>query len=263
MTFEATPDPAAPKPGPPSVALETETLYAVIGAIASGPNLDRILDGVVSVLSQATGSHACFVYLRDGELLRLRAASSPFSHLVGRVQFGLGEGLAGWVARNGSPAFIPDDAMADPRMKFVPELHEERFQSLAAVPIPARSGRCIGVVVLHTVAPHEFDEGVLTLVGHTASLVAGAIENAQLYEDSRRRVRSLTMLSTLSQQIAAVTGREELGVVVSGGVQSLLDCERCELYLLDADSGRLEAADGDGPPDDPAAGATVLVDLLR
>ncbi len=33
---------------------------------------------------------------------------------------------------------------------------------------------------------------VLNFLVHTASLVAGAIENAQLYEETRRRVQALT-----------------------------------------------------------------------
>ena len=71
---------------------------------------------------------------------------------------------------------------------------------MVAVPIPARSGSALGTVVLHTVAPREFDEGVLTFLAHTASLVAGAIENARLYEDTRRRVEALTRLSSLSRR---------------------------------------------------------------
>src|ERR687892_1385244 len=99
------------------VALQSETLYAVIGVVASSPDLDRVLEGVVDLLTEATGCHACFVYLRDGERLRLRAASRIYAHLVGQVEFGLDEGLAGWVARNGTPEFIRENAMADPRMK--------------------------------------------------------------------------------------------------------------------------------------------------
>src|ERR671933_2097173 len=160
-----------------SVALQSETLYAVMGVVASSPALDRVLDGIVAPLTEAPNCHACFVYLRDGDRLRLRAASRIYAHLVGQVEFGLDEGLAGWVARNGTPEFIRDHAMADPRMKYIPEIEEERFQSMVAVPIPARSGSALGTVVLHTEAPREFDEGVLTFLVHTASLVAGAIEN--------------------------------------------------------------------------------------
>jgi GAF domain-containing protein len=249
------------------VALQSETLYAVIGVVASAPDLDRVLDGIVDLLSEATDCHACFVYLRDGERLRLRAASRIYAHLVGRVEMGLDEGLAGWVARNGTPEFIREHAMADPRMKYVAEIEEERFQSMVAVPIPARSGSALGVVVLHTVAPREFDEGVLTFLAHTASLVAGAIENARLYEDTRRRVEALTRLSSLSQSIAAVNGREELYRVVTEGVRDVLRCDTSQLYLLDRAAGRLELAAAD-PPGRRSSwrgdeGTAVLLDMLR
>lgn len=195
MATEARPDPT-PAPGARTAAgpngdgaarLQSETLYAVIGAVASSPDLDRVLDGIVDLLTQATHCHACFVYLRDGERLRLRAASRVYAHLVGRVEMGLDEGLAGWVARNGTPEFIREHAMTDPRMKYVPELEEEHFQSMVAVPIPSRSGSALGTVVLHTEAPREFDEGVLTFLSHTASLVAGASRRSCGCRASRRR----------------------------------------------------------------------------
>src|SRR5919106_686543 len=67
-----------------------------------------------------------------------------------------GEGLAWWAAERKEPAFIRDNALADPRNKFVPELDEERFQSLVSVPILGRDGSVIGAITLHTEAPREF-----------------------------------------------------------------------------------------------------------
>ena len=131
--------------------------------------------------------------------------------------------------------------MADPRMKFVPELEEERFQSMVAVPILAKAGDVIGVVVLHTEAPREFDDDVLNFLVHTASLVAGAIENAQLYEDTRRRVQALTTLTQLSQALAAVTLREDLYEVVARGARELLRADACQIYRLDVDADELAA----------------------
>jgi GAF domain-containing protein len=251
---------------PTRVRLESDTLYALIGVVASSPSLDRVLSGIVDLLTEATECHACFVYLREGDRLRMRAASGPFGHLlVGRVELGVDEGIAGWVAREGRPAFIRDDAMSDPRMKYVPELEEERFQSMVAVPIPARSGQVIGVVVLHTEAPREFEPSVGTFLAHTASLAAGAIENAQLYDDARRRVERLTTLSGLGERLAAVVGREELYRVATAGVRSLLRCELCQLFLVDAHGGRLElvATDPGGPPESADEGTAVLFDVLR
>ena len=137
---------------------ENETLYAVIKTVSSSLDLDRVLGGIVEIATDATGCHACFVYFLDGDRLVLRAASPLYSDFVGEVEFGVDEGLAGWVARTKTPEFIRENAMADPRMKYVPELEEERFQSMVAVPILAKSGDVIGVIVLHTAAPREFDD---------------------------------------------------------------------------------------------------------
>jgi signal transduction protein with GAF and PtsI domain len=189
------------------VRLESDTLYKIIGVIASAPHLERVLELTVDLLSDATECHACFIYLRDGRRLRLSAASKVYAHLVGAVEFGIDEGLSGWVVRHNAPAFIRDQALDDPRMKYVREMEEEHFQSMVSVPIPARSGDVIGTVVLHTEAPHEFDEGVVNFLVHTASLVAGAIENARLYEEAGRRVEALTTLARLTQEIAGAQGR--------------------------------------------------------
>jgi GAF domain-containing protein len=233
------------------VRLESDTLYSIIKVVGSSVDLTRVLDGIVELVTEATDCHACFVYIRDGDRLRIRAASRIYAHVVGKVEFALDEGLTGWVARTGEPAFIREDALSDPRMKYVPELEEERFQSMVAVPVPARSGEVLGVVVLHTVAPREFDEGVLNFLAHTASLVAGAIENARLYEESRLRIDALTNLAELSERIVAVSGREELYQVLTGGVRRLLGCDACQLLLRNGEDGRFELVASDPPGELP------------
>ena len=134
-------------------------------------------------------------------------------------------------------------------MKFVPELEEEQFQSMVAVPVLSpRDGDVIGVVVLHTEAPREFDDGVLNFLVHTASLVAGAIENAKLYEGTRRRVDALTTLTQLSQALAAVTLREDLYDAVTRGARQLLGADSCQIWRIDPDADELDLA-GSDPPD--------------
>jgi GAF domain-containing protein len=249
------------------VRLESDTLYRVIGVIASAPDVGRVLDSIVDLLTEATDCHACFVYLREGPQLRLRAASKIYVHLVGKIEMGIDEGLAGWVARRNEPAFIRENAFDDPRMKYVPELEEERFQSMVAVPILAKSDDVIGVVVLHTEAPHEFDSDVLNFLVHTASLVAGAIENAQLYEETRTRVQALTTLTQLSQALAAVSLQGDLYDAVTRGARELLRADVCQIYRLDAEADELALA-GSDPEDAPSpsprpGGAALVLDILR
>jgi GAF domain-containing protein len=246
---------------------ENETLYAVIKTVSSSLDLDRVLNGIVEIATDATGCHACFIYFLEGDRLVLRAASPRYSRFVGKVGLGVDEGLAGAVARTKTAEFIRENAMADPRMKYVPELEEERFQSMVAVPILAKADDVIGVVVLHTEAPHEFDSDVLNFLVHTASLVAGAIENAQLYEETRTRVQALTTLTQLSQALAAVSLQEDLYDAVTRGARELLGADACQIYRLEAETDELTLA-GSDPEDAPApsprpGGTGLLLDVMR
>jgi GAF domain-containing protein len=248
-------------------ARENETLYAVIKTVSSSLDLDRVLGGIVDIATDATGCHACFIYFLEGDRLVLRAASARYSKFVGEVGMSVEEGLAGWVARTKNPEFIRENAMADPRMKFVPELEEEDFQSMVAVPILAKSREVIGVVVLHTEAPREFDDDVLNFLVHTASLVAGAIENAQLYEETRRRVQALTTLTQLSQALAAVTLREDLYDAVARGARELLRADACQIYRLDVEADELSLVrsdpEGAPAPSTRPGGTSLVLDLMR
>jgi GAF domain-containing protein len=246
------------------VQRENETLYAVIKTVSSSLDLDRVLGGIVEIATDATGCHACFIYFVEDGRLVLRAASPRYSHLVGVLGWGTDEGLTGWVARTKTPEFIREHALEDPRMKYVPELEEEHFQSMVAVPVLARDGDVLGVVVLHTQAPREFDDGVLNFLVHTASLVAGAIENAQLYEGTRRRVDALTTLTQLSQALAAVTLREDLYDAVTRGARQLLGAESCQIWRIDPDADELSLAGADPPDAGSGPGrAARLMDLMR
>jgi GAF domain-containing protein len=243
---------------------ENHTLYSVIETVCSSLDLDRVLRGVVDIATDATACHASFIYFLEGQRLVLRAASPRYSHLVGRVELGVNQGLTGWVARTKTPEFLRENALSDSRMHYVPELEEERFQSMVAVPILAKAGDVIGVVVLHTEAPREFDGDVLNFLVHTASLVGGAIENAQLYERARRSVESLTGLAELSHALAEVTTPEELDATVTRGTRRLLGAEACHFYRLDskADVLALTASDPEEAPA-PARGEEATALLLR
>ncbi len=240
---------------------ENATLYSVIRLVSSSLELGPMLQGVVELSTQATGCHACFIYLLENDQLTIRAASPVFAAAVGNVQLSLDEGLTGWVARHRRPEFIREGALDDPRMKYVPLLEEERFQSMVAVPILSRAGETIGVIVLHTEAPREFTEDTLELLVHIASLVSGAIENAQSYDRERRRVDALTGLSALAHVVGGAEDATTLAAVVTRGTRELTHAVGCRLYRLDGEDSvpRLIGAD---PPGETGRRTPSAADLL-
>jgi GAF domain-containing protein len=236
----------------PAMSLQTseKVLHEIVSTVASSLELEEVLGSVVRLMSEASGVHACFAYLveDDGARLVLRAASPPYERQVGKVALERGEGLAWWAAERGEAAFIRDNALADPRVKYVPELEEERFQSLLAVPIVARSGEVIGVITAHTVAPREFSDDEADFLVASASLVAAAIENAHLYEETRRRVLELEQLTELAEAIARAETLEELLEVVVADARPLLAARTCHVYLLEPAREELDLRASDPEP---------------
>jgi GAF domain-containing protein len=229
--------PIAQPAAPPS---ENRILYEIISTVGSSLELEQVLAAVVRLLSDASAVHACFVYLVEdgGERLVLHAASDPYAQLVGQIALERGEGLAWWAAEHKEPAFT-QELTSDPRTKFVPELEEEKFQSLLSVPIIARDGSVIGVISLHTEAPREFTDPEVEVLASSASLVAGAIENARLYEETRQRVGELEHLTELAETLTRAQSLEELLPAVAARGLDLLRATSCHVYLLDPGSEEL------------------------
>jgi GAF domain-containing protein len=225
-------------------------LHEIVSTVSSSLELTEVLRAVVRLMSEASGVHACFAYVvsDDGERLELRAASPPYERQAGKVVMQRGEGLAWWAAERGEPAFIRESALDDPRTKYFPELEEERFQSLLALPVIDRAGEAIGVITAHTEAPREFSDDEVDFLVTSASLVAGAIENARLYEETRLRVTELEQLTELAEAIARAEALDELLETVVAGARPLLAATACHVYLLDPGREELDRQASDPEP---------------
>ena len=113
------------------------------------------------------------------------------------------------------------------------------------------------MILAHTEAPREFTPDEVEFLVSSASLVAGAIENARLYEETRRRVRELEGLTGLAEAIAVADTIEELLPAVARGARSLLAAASAHVYLLDTASEELHRA----ASDPPRAGARERIGL--
>jgi two-component system NarL family sensor kinase len=172
---------------------EVQLLSRVIDTISAGLDLDRMLQGVATLVTETTQTDVCFVHLLDerGRTLQLRGATPPFDGLVGKIELGLGEGVSGWVASHGEPVVLVDDKTADPRYRYIPALRGEEFTSMLSVPVVTPLGHLIGVLNVHTRLRREFAGADVELLRSVAGLVAGAIENARLHTRLAEREEAL------------------------------------------------------------------------
>ena len=89
----------------------------------------------------------------------------------------------------------------------------------------------IGVISLHAEAPREFTRADSDFLVHAARLVAGAIENARLYEDTRRRLSLVEGLADLARAVSAASTLEQLLPAVARRAQRLLEASGCDVLV--------------------------------
>lgn len=219
---------------------ENALLNEVISTVGSTLRLDEVLHHLVDTVVRATSCDIAFMYMYDKEKERLvlAGASEKHQHLVGKIGMALGEGIAGWVALHQSAVFLKDGAMEDPRFYYFPELEEEKFQSIMTVPIIGKDRHLIGVITLQAIAPHEFSEQHQRFISTTAALVASAIENAQLYENTQRKLRILTSLSVLSQTISSGLYLDDLLRSLATLTVQIMEADLCVVMLIDQAQSR-------------------------
>ncbi len=197
-------------------------LEHVIEVTSTDLDVHEISQRVAALVVEATSSDVCFVHLVDEELRRvvLAGATPPFDEHVGSVQLALGEGIAGWVAKQGRPAVVPDK-WKDSRYRYIPELRGEDYTSMVSVPMLVR-GRVVGVLNVHSKAARNYSEDDLALLTQVANLMARAIENARLYRRLAEREEMLERFATRTVEAQEMERRRLAGEIHDGISQRLV-----------------------------------------
>jgi two-component sensor histidine kinase/putative methionine-R-sulfoxide reductase with GAF domain len=186
-------------------------LTETIAAVNSTLDLQEVLELVATNVADALGTDACFVYLYDerADELVLRAThGTSVEEMTRRPKMRPGEGITGVAAQERRPVMIPAQAHLDPRFKPFPNLPEEEYESILAVPILARE-TLEGALNVRTREPREFSPAEIDLLLAIAAQVAVSIEHAKLYSQAQRRVEELEALARISEAVSESLYLEE------------------------------------------------------
>jgi signal transduction histidine kinase len=200
---------------------ELDVLFEIAQVSASATRLDELLDGVLARAMRAIDAEAASILLSDHRTadMRFRAARGGEADAVKRVRVRPGEGICGWVAKEGRPQIV-NRVDADPRYsKAIGEKVGYHPRSLLCVPIRWEEG--VGALELlnKSQGQAEFGEDDLKLATVIAGHVSTAIDLAKSRERQQRRER----LSTIGQFLSGVLHDFKTPLtVISGYVQMLM-----------------------------------------
>jgi HD-GYP domain-containing protein (c-di-GMP phosphodiesterase class II) len=182
-----------------------EHLMEMAKYVNSTLNLDDLLSLMLDMTTEMLNAEAGSILLLDDDKdeLVFVAATGAKKEKIKDIRVPIGEGIAGWVARE-SKAVLIADAQNDPRFfKKADQKTDFKTRTIIAVPLVTKE-KLIGVAEVLNKKNNEFftedDRNLFEALGNQAAV---AIENAKLYENLRNM-----FLSTVRSLASAIETKD-------------------------------------------------------
>jgi signal transduction histidine kinase len=238
-------------------------LQDISTALGSTLDLGELLETILDRISEVVEADRSTLYLLDEDTDELWSKVVQGKE-VHEIRLKLGEGLAGAVAKTGTPLNIKDayqdvrfDAEWDRRTGY-------RTRSTLCVPMKNQHGRTIGVVQVLNKHHGHFTVDDEALLSALASHAAVSIENSKLFlsvvgknielletkEQLERKIQELDVLFEITLVAASALELDDLLAGVLARAMRAVDAEAAAILLADEYTGDLtfRAAVG-GEPD--------------
>jgi len=205
-----------------------ERLYRVTRVIHSTLEPNRALDLILEQAVDLTGATSGSVVLINPttDLLEILAARG-LSLSARRLKLKVGEGLTGWVARQGQAARV-GDVRQDSRYVAA----RGRVRSELAVPLEVH-GEVRGVINVDSDRFNAFGPADETLLQELSAQAAGVIENTWNYEQLRLKSIHLESLVAVGQVINSALHLEDALQRITHEACRLMSARVASLLLLD------------------------------
>ena len=230
---------------------QLETTGRVSAQLSANLNLDELLTEVVSSAAHLVDAPYCSLQMCDyaNHLLVMRNIycddpdkQRQLSQRWASTEFGLNQGLAGWVVQTGESINV-DRAADDPRYSPMDGLSEINDWSLLLVPLVIKQ-RVIGVLGAGSTQRRHFSPDDASLFGSFASQAAVAIENAtlvnELIERKAQLERSQAGLAAVLDVNRTLLAQHDyltaLHVIVDN-LMPLIPFANCIIYRVEEEDG--------------------------
>ena len=203
-------------------------------------DLDWVLQEVVAIVSEVTVADSVFIYLFDEkkEFLSLKASKTPHEKELRQVVLKMGEGVTGWTAEKNEIVVINKNAYKDKRFKNFDVLPEDHYEALLSIPVVYK-GNPIGVMNVQNKDPKCYRKRLVDLIITIARTVAGLIENARLYEESKKKINRFESLVKIGQSITSEQYLDDILQNIVDATAKLLNSKICSLMLVDKKKNKL------------------------
>lgn len=205
-------------------------LTQVTANAVSTLDLDELLRVLLGRVIDVMHADTATILLADGAELHVRASVGVVNLSDSTHVKHVGQCFAGSVASRMKPVYV-EDAAVDPLITD-PLIWERGIRSMLGVPLK-RNGTLVGVLHVDWLTVRPCRDREVHLLEITGERCASAIQNAQLYQESKRIAAALTESEA---RLRAIFDTEPECVKLMAADGSLLEMNPAGLRLLEADS---------------------------
>ncbi|MDY7033939.1 MAG: GAF domain-containing protein [Thermodesulfobacteriota bacterium] len=193
--------------------------------------LNLIIDAAVKLTRATTGS--LMLIDRDSGVLNIEVARGFPPRVVKDTKLKIGEGVTGWVAKEGKAILVPDVAKDGKYVNIDKDIRSE-----LAVPLILED-EVIGVLNVDSRRISAFTHEDMELLSTLASQSAKIIQNSKLYHALKQKVEELSALFEIGKIITRTLNLQEVLESIVEKASSLMNTKVSSLMMVDAGGDEL------------------------
>jgi len=230
---------------------ELNALYEAGTSIGSAANSTELLKKIVKIAAKVTEAKVGSVMLLDdaGEYLTIEAAIGLSDEIIATTKLPLGSSIAGLVAQQGQPMII-DDVENDQKFR---RMNKERYGAASLLCVPLRiQNKVLGVINM----ANKQDGGIFTaddlrLLTTFAGQVAVTVDDANQFEENRRRLAEFQILHELNSELPKVKTMNQFRRLLIEKLNRVVQIDCSIWFNYENETGHLVPAAASGIKDIP------------
>jgi GAF domain-containing protein len=230
---------------------EARALFEVGRLISATLDPDAVLDRIVETILELMDVRACGIFRTgpDGRLRYARGAGLSGS-FVSALVVGPGEGTSGRAVADRAPMWTAD-ILSDPGLALNPEarrlIEREGYRAVLSVPILGKEAP-LGCLATYWWGPYVPTPAQIGTLDALATLTAVALENARLYDETRRHMERLERLNQVNRAVSASLRIGDVLNEMTRAAWSFFDATHVTIWLVDEARRSLTRPAGHGDP---------------
>jgi len=194
--------------------------------VVSTLNLDKLLESTTEVIQLSLKYDNIYLFLADeagGELILKSYCGKSENIVQPSYRHKKGMGMVGKAAEAGK-AILCNDVTKEP--SYIPAIAD----TLSELCVPIKSGRTVvGVLDVESFSKNMFNQQDVAVLETIADLLASAIKNTQLYNDTRRKAWRLELVDQINRAISSTLDLKGIFHIVSKELNKIVDYDRISL----------------------------------